>query len=307
MKINNALPVVDNKNPNKQNVAFKGDVKKFSEIAKNGFKNLLTLNRQGPMERNLFVINAFTFLLGSRLITSRDGDERREILVRDVPTFVIAVMGVPFFSKLVSKAIQNKAGFAIMETDKNPQKSDFRNWLDDKFPSLKSKELKPRMNSISHDKQKGWYLFDKNLSSGFRGFAQRLVDQGGDFKKICSSFGGEIKKQINAVCSDKNLTKEQFIEELFNSKNNKLIKQLEEVFAKDNNAAMKKASHWKTVPTIAGFALTLSIVGIFIPKFNIFLTEKINTERKVKPETKTVSDNLEENPNPNLLKQYEAK
>ena len=109
MRINQATPMINNqiKNNNGQNTSFKGLPK--------GVCDFLTLERRGPMIRTLFLANAFGFLLGSRLITSRDKEEKREILIRDLPTIGVAVMGVPVVAKWVAKGIQKKSGFVIME------------------------------------------------------------------------------------------------------------------------------------------------------------------------------------------------
>ncbi len=145
MKINssNVIPTV----PKNQPAVFKGsEVKSLGEITKNSFKNLVSLDRSGTMNRNLFIVNAFAFLLGTRLVTSRDNDEKREIFVRDIPSILIAVAGVPTIQTLSLKKLQPKSGFAFTDVDKKPERSDFSKWLHKTF-NITEKPLKEKMSS----------------------------------------------------------------------------------------------------------------------------------------------------------------
>lgn len=278
MKINNVIPPVISTNSNeKQNVAFKGNLKEI------GFKDvgqeLLTLKREGPMSRNLFVINAFAFLLGTRIVTSRDKDEKREIFIRDIPTILIAVLGVPFIEKAVAKTIQSKTGFAFMKED---DKTNLFRYINKKLGRPEEKT----MNVVSYGQLGDWYKFDKNLASGFKGFADRLDAQGGNLNKIFSSLGENIKDKLQGFGDDNKLLKAKLFDASEESKS--LIKTLEEEFAKDKNKALKQASWAKTIPTLIGIGLTVGLVGFLIPKLNIAITETINKKRQAKTEEKPV-------------------
>lgn len=265
MKINNATPVIRNNvqaNKNKKNVEFKGCFEGFKPT------ELLKLSRQGTMLRNLFTINAFVFLLGSRIFTSRDEDERREILVRDIPTIVIAVMGVPFVEKLVAKLIQDKTGFAIMEN------AGEQGNITKKINEIFNKPNRNKIETANYSRLEDWYIYDKNLSSGFKGFSERIKKLGGDLKKIYSSVGSNIKEQLKGL-SDNN---DEFIKQLTQNKN--LMETLETEMAKVGNNALKQALFLKTIAKLAGFGVTLATIGIFIPNLNIFITETIHKNKK---------------------------
>lgn len=276
MKINNATPVV-NTNIQTNNVNFKGVTPK--KPAKEVLKEFLTLDRSGPMSRDLFVANAFAFLLGTRLVTSRDKDEKREILIRDIPTIVIAVVGVPVIRDAFAELIQKKSGFAFMQ--KGEKSGVIAKGADKLFKMLTKKE--ETKNVVSYGELGQWYQFDKNLSSGFKGFTERLSEQGGNLHKIFSSLGESARDKIKDFSKDN----KEFMTKLFNNseESKSLIKTFEDEFATEGNNALKHASWKRTMPALIGLGLTLGLIGIFIPKLNIFITETVNKNRKSNEQT----------------------
>jgi hypothetical protein len=244
MKVNNSTSPPNTK-LSKQNkkISFSGKVDFMT--------NFLKLERKGNMTRNLFTLNAFIFLLGGRLFTSRDNDEKRETLTRDIPTILIAVFGVPLIKNFIGKKIQKKTGLPIMSTDKNFAT---KNQLND------------------------WYKYNDNLALGFKGFTERLVGLKGNLKKIYSSLGKDIEQKLISF-SENN---DEFMKEL--AKNKKLEESIKQAFSNPKNKVLEHASFLKTVPTIIGFTLTLATIGMFIPRFNIYLTEKINKNKPENPQ-----------------------
>src|SRR5574344_1745854 len=116
MKINNITPSYTpvSSNQNKNNDKSSNPSFGSKNIA-NGFNQFFKLESSGPMTRKLFILNAFTFLLGSRILTSRDKDEKRETIIRDIPTILISVAGVPVLEKATAKIVEKKSGFTITE------------------------------------------------------------------------------------------------------------------------------------------------------------------------------------------------
>lgn len=280
MKINNVSPIINND----KSVAFKGcEIKPLKEIAKDEVKKLLTLQRNGPMSRHLFLTNAFVFLLGSRLVTSRDKDEKREIFIRDVPSIVAAVFGVPFFQKIIEKKLQGNSGIATMRLNKTPEKSDFSKWIAVKIFKKDVKELdkglKPEHSSLTFNQIKSVYKYDENLSSGLRGFSERLcnLNEAVDLKKMYSNLPGEIKQGIEKIKANNN---QDFIKALLKDK--KLSGKVIEALKSDKNAILKKAEFLKTIPIMTGFGITLALLGLIVPRTNIFITETISKHRQAK-------------------------
>lgn len=251
MKIHNVAPNMQNINStNKKKVAFSGS---FSKGLTNASEKFFNLSRIGSMTEHLFTANAFVFLLGGRLISSRDKNEKRETLTRDIPTILLAVYGVPLVEKVVARFIQNKKGFVIGE-----------------------KQGKYGFNVSTFDNLDGLYKYDQNLetSTGIDGHLKRFDKFGGNIKKICSELNDGIKTKLGNF-SENNT---DFMKKL--STDETLQKEIKKAFsAAEGNKALDKARKLKAMPKLIGFVLTLASIGIFIPRLNIHITEKINKNR----------------------------
>lgn len=282
MKINSNFPPAtnannSNSNDNKNNVSFTGSDKSFKQIAKDEFNKLFTLKRQGTMSRGLFIANAFVFLLGTRLVTSRDKDEKREIIIRDVPSIILAVIGVPLFSKIIAKGMQKSQGFAITKLDKDPPKSELVSWIKDKLKIKSSDKVKPKLSELSFAEINSLYTY--NVKCGLEGFSKRLTDlgEGVDLTRIYSKLSNEIKEGIEKLKPENN---QDLLGKLKNDE--KLSNSIIEALKDGKNAAVKKAGFLKSIPAMLGFGITLSLLGIIIPKTNIFVTARINKKRALK-------------------------
>ncbi|MCQ2789281.1 MAG: hypothetical protein MJ229_02775 [bacterium] len=217
--------------------------------------NFTQLNKSGPMARGMFVLNAFTFLLGSRIVTARDADEKREIVIRDIPTVLLSVLGVPMIEKATAKVINKTTGFAVNQ---------------------------------KYDVLKEWYQNGKTVmkngkevvenATNFKAFSKRLADQGADIKKVFSTLSPEIKKSLSEMTG----SNEEIIKKISN--NNELSKKIQEALKSAENGALKKANSLKTITKAFGFGLTLGLIGLLIPKINIAITKAIHKNDSSKPE-----------------------
>lgn len=260
MRINNTTPQVNNFANLTKTPAFTGLKKYIAE-------DLVKFQKSGTMSRPLFIVNAFAFLLGTRMITSRDKDERREVMIRDIPTIVIAVIGVPIIAKhFAQKIIQPKSGFAIMgEGEKS-----FYHKVFNQNPKT------PPVDIMSYSKLEDMYVFNENLQSGFNGFSERFDKVGGNLKKIYSSLGDEVKSKLSGFSADN----KEFMKQLNSHENKGLLETIKTAMAIKDNAVLKQASFLKTVPTILGFLSVFATVGVLIPKLNIYITEAIHKNKK---------------------------
>lgn len=250
MRINNVTP------KNQNQTAFKG---KFPTAAmkdaldKWNYRELFEPGRQGNMTRHLFTLNAFIFLLGGRLIKSRDNNEKRETLTRDIPTILLAVYGVPKFENFLAKRTQDRSGFAILNN----------------YPVLKD-------GIIDAEQTKDWYVLDKNLNSNKKGletFLTRLSEKQANLKKVVSTLGDDIKEGIKQFSDDN----AKFMQELLG--NSSMKAKVQEGFLNETNAAFKKASFAKTAPKLVGIAITTGLIGMFLPHLNIVITELVNRRK----------------------------
>jgi len=263
MKINNATPNLTPNLNNKNQVAFSGKlpVKETIEIAKKNpfaFKNLFDLDKTGHMSRTLFIINGFIFLLGGRVLRSRDNNEKREAITRDVPTIVVVAMGIPVVQKWLAKRMQEKTGLALTYEGDIAKGSQIQEW----------------------------YKYDEKTTTGFEGFSKRLSDMGGNLKKIFSRLDDDTKSKLSNFSNDN----DKFISEL--SKNKELKTSIANKFKNGGNKALEEAAFLHTVPTLLGFGVTLSLIGIMIPKLNIAITARINKKKAMEEKLKENNQQL---------------
>lgn len=256
MKINNTTPIVV---PSSTNAPEPPKAKNNAPSFKGGARDFFSLSKKGPMTRPLFALNAFAFLLGTRLVTSRDKDEVRETFVRDVPTILVAVFGVPALAKALAKGIQSKSGIAIMDKEKS--------------------------DVMSYDEIKDIYKFDeKKLSSGFEGFSERLSSLNGNLLKTYSSINEDIKKGLSGFAEDN----KAFMDKLFDKskESNHVLDQIKEALKDDKNIVLKNAMFKKTLTKMFGFGATIALAGLCIPKGNIALTNRLHRNDKKEADNK---------------------
>lgn len=274
MKINNTS-IQTSRMKNKQAITNPGFTGKSTQFV----KDLVEPQRFGNMGRWLFLVTAFVFLLGGRILGSRDKNEKRETITRDVPTIIIIAGAVPIIEKFLSKHIQKHTGFAILG-NKNEKETE------DTYAAIKAgtknadaaKDLPKEL--ISYAQQKNWFVFDENLASGPKGFLERLLNLGGDPKKVCSKLSENIEKALEKF----NKNGQEFIDEIHKPENSTLLKEIMDAFKDPKNNALKHAEFLKAIPKLISMAGTLALLGIFIPLFNIAVTEKVN--KKEESETK---------------------
>lgn len=269
MKIANLQQApISNASLSKNKIAFKGTF--LHDLSHPS--GLLNLDRSGTMSRNLFIVNAALFLLGSRLVTSRDKDEKREVLIRDIPSIVLAVKGVPLFKDFIAKHLQEHTGFVINEKGT-------------KKVNGKEVEAPAKGDAATYSRLEDLYVYDKNLdkSVGLQGFSKRLSSFGGDLKKIYSTLSDDIKESLKD-CEDKN--NDAVIKKI---KDKGLAEKIKEALADaKNNKALKKAETYNSAVAMTGFACTIALMGVIIPKLNIHITEMVH-----KKDNKKTKDGIE--------------
>lgn len=275
MKINNTS-IQTSRMKNKQAITNPGFTGKSTQF----IKDLVEPQRFGNMGRWLFLVTAFVFLLGGRILGSRDKNEKRETITRDVPTIIIIAGAVPIIEKFLSKHIQKHTGFAILGS-KNEKEAEntYTAIKNGTKHAIDAESLEKEI--VSYAQLKTWYTFDEKLASGFQGFSERLSNLGGNLKKIYSRLGDEFKKDLEGLSYDN----KTFMTQLFEDKNKGLLTKLKEAFRnKEGNEALKQAEFLKAAPKLISMTGTLALLGIFIPLFNIAVTEKVN--KKEESETK---------------------
>ena len=207
-------------------------------------------SRNGSLSRTMFFLVATIFLLGGRFIKSRDNDERREVVTRDVPAIALSVAGAPMANKAMAYAVTKKTGVPIITLD------GAKGFMNANFTSQKQLI--------------DWYSdLGKNPLVNF---AETVNKHGGNLQKVFKKLG--FTDKLNAIT---NATDNNAILNAINdakANNTEAYKLLEEAMkslGKDNKL-LKFARNAQASVKIAGIGLTAAILGFFLPRLNIVMT-----------------------------------
>ena len=102
-------------NKTKNNTSF-GTTPNISTARKvfEGLGNACNIEANGSLTRLMFFLVATLFMLGGRFVKSRDNDEKREVITRDVPAVALSAAGAPLINKAVAFAVSKKSGIPIV-------------------------------------------------------------------------------------------------------------------------------------------------------------------------------------------------
>ena len=71
-------------------------------------------SKTGSLTRTMFFLVGVCFMLGGRFFESRDNDEKREVLTRDVPAVALSAAGAPMLNNAMAYGVTKKTGIPIM-------------------------------------------------------------------------------------------------------------------------------------------------------------------------------------------------
>lgn len=209
-------------------------------------------SRNGSLTRTMFFIVGTLFMLGGRFFESRDNDEKREVVTRDVPAVLLSVAGAPTLNKAVAYATTKKTGIPIVTMNGG------KGFLNANFTSQKQLI--------------DWY--SELGENALVNFSETVNKHGGNLQKAFKKLGftdklNEITKAtknsdiLNAINNAKanNTEAYQKLEAAMKGlgKDNSLLK-----FAKKSHAYVK----------LAGIGFMAAVLGFFLPRLNIVLTRK---------------------------------
>lgn len=245
----------------------KAGKKAFNWIAKQ-----CDVSNNGSLARGTFVSVASLFMLGGRFFESRSNDERREVLVRDVPGVVVAVYGAPLINAPMAYASTKLSG----------------------IPIITMKEGKKSITgaSFAHQKQViDWYSDLRNLKDPLNTFANTIDKNGGNLKKVFHKL--ELKEKLEDIIPNQNASNKDILTAFKDSKNKDAVKKLEEAvknISKDNKV-LKTARINQALVKLGGIGFTAALLGVFLPRLNIVTTRKkyqgTEVQHNQKPQVKT--------------------
>lgn len=254
MKINNHLntPLYNNYNNKQKNSSANPG---FGDLRSVGNKILKECNcDNGSLSRYAFLFISFVFLVGSRFIESRNNDERREVLTRDIPAVALSGGGVPIMTGAAAYAITKKSGIPI---------------------STSKKKDSVWHASLSSQKQvKDWYSELKNADNPLINMMNMIERHGGDIRKVMNKFG--FKNELDSISTATN--NKDIITAAETAKQNgaESFKILENLIRNvpDDNKVLKFAKNAQAGIKVGGIAVTAALLGFILPRLNILITNK---------------------------------
>ena len=253
MKVQN-ISINNYRNKATQNHQNKPSFGGAKEIARTAFEKAGEYcnvdSRNGSLSRAMFFAVATLFLLGGRFVKSRSGDERREVVTRDVPAIALSVAGAPLLNKAMAYAVTQKTGVPIVTLD------GAKNFMNASFTSQKQLI--------------DWY---SNLGKDATvNFVETVNKHGGDLQKVFKKLGFTDKlKAITDATDNKGI-----LNAIKNAQanNTEAFQSLETAMKSlgENNGLLKFAKKSQAYVKLAGIGLTAAILGFFLPRLNIIVT-----------------------------------
>ncbi len=223
-----------------------------------------------------------------RYFQSRDPDEKREVIVRDVITVTAIIFARRSLQNVFSKVCSNVTGFALHTKPKNHNG----------FYQKAYNYLRPHkgINILSSEQIASKYGNIHEYKNGIVDFCEFISKNDGDVKKVLS-YDKNIKKNVIDLYKtwsspnkngnfDEATSRELVL--MLKDKNkmgkdqNKYIKNIENILSNPNENSL--VHHAKVLNSSFDFVTTFGLVplmlGYFIPKFNENVTKKNRLKNK---------------------------
>ena len=211
------------------------------------------IDSNGSLTRAAFFAVGTMFMLGGRFFESRDNDEKREVITRDVPAVALSAGGAPLINRAVAYMITKKSGVPIVTSGK-------------KF-SFKDTAF------TSQSQLDNWYSELKNADNPLINLSEMLERNGGNIRKVMNKFG--FTKELDAI------TKEKDNAGILNALKDAQVKGTESFKALENavknvakdNKVLKFAKNAQASVKLGGIGFMAALLGYFLPRLNIITTK----------------------------------
>ncbi|MCR4881223.1 MAG: hypothetical protein K6A44_04645 [bacterium] len=216
------------------------------------------MNQMGTLSRIPLLILAFAFVLGARLVKSRDEHERREVLTRDGATVGTAMVGVPILKNWVQRGIDKLTKIPVA-TEKN------------KFFAL---------GDFGFDNIKNWYSKAEFNPEKALGVAKFIKERGGDVAKAFSALGDEGIKHLKTILGGKEFNSQNILETMETAyksgtaETKNAFDAVTKMLSSADNGLAKTAKIFKAIPNTLSLVGITALLGYGIPTFNIYFTRK---------------------------------
>lgn len=231
----------------------------------------------GSLSRYAFLFISFVFLVGSRFIESRNNDERREVLTRDIPAVALSGGGVPLMTGAAAYAITKKSGVPVS--------------------IFKGKKSILNSSLVSQKQVKDWYSELKNADNPLINMMNMIERHGGNIKKVMNKFG--FKNELEAISKSKNNAEIISAAKLAQENGAEAFRVLEDLVRNipADNKVLNFAKNAQAYVKVGGIAVTAGLLGWILPRLNILITNKKYEKRE--KEQAQQSNNLQQVSNQN--------
>lgn len=246
----------------KKDVPFTGLFSKTGEaVVKNGKLNKLS---------NIFEFNGatmsvpamltllFGFCLPTRYVNAKSDKERKEILVRDIASFMAILFGAKALSRAFSGMFAKISGLALNIKPKNNEGffNKFKNYFTagNGIEVLNSSQIVNKYSNVDKYKE------------GITGFFKFINENGGNLKKVLK-IDSDVKSASESIMTrfgKKSLddaTTEEIMEAFKKAKGSDELNSIQEILSKADNKLVNRA---KTLNSAFGFVSTIGIVPVFM-------------------------------------------
>ena len=252
------------KDPNKKDVAFTGGlVPKLGETAAKGTglsKVLKIFEFNGAsMTVPAMLTLLFGFCLPPRYLNAKSDKEKKEILVRDISSFIAILFGAKALSRIFSNVFAKTSGLALNVKPQDHAKTLFhkvKNYVTagSGIEVLSSEQIISKYSNIS------------NYKDGINGFFKFLQENGGNVKKFLK-IDKTVKENAEKILKqfkNKSLAQASLddIQDAFKqAKGTEALENIYTIFTSKDNKFINRA---KTLNSAFGFASTLVLVPAFM-------------------------------------------
>ena len=210
------------------------------------------IDPSGSLKRAMFFIVGTVFMLGGRFFESRDNDEKREVVTRDVPAVALSCAGAPLLNKAIAYEFTKHSGIPIVTNGKKFSETAF----------------------TSQKQLTDWYSNLKNADNPLINLSEMIERNGGNIRKVMKKFG--FAKELNAITDATDNS--AILDALKNAqrKGEESFKNLEELVknVSADNKVLKFAKNCQAGIKLGGIAMMAGVLGYFLPHLNIVTTKK---------------------------------
>lgn len=239
--------------------------------------NACNIEPNGSLTRLMFFIVGTFFMLGGRFFESRDNDEKREVVTRDVPAVALSCAGAPLLNKAAAYGVSKLTGVPIVNAG-NAESPLFKFGKDKatgEYAHKYGKQGKMLSSNFASQKQIiDWYSDFTTLDNPVVNLSETVNKNGGSLSKVFKKLG--LTDKLKAISGS--VKNDEILEALKKSQaeGSESFKELEAALKNtaNDNKLLQFAKKSHAYVKLGGIAFMAATLGYFLPRLNIITTKK---------------------------------